>query len=125
MVESLLKKLGSASIRISDEVMELFLAYDWPGNVRELQNVLQQTLLLSPFGLILPEYLPERFQRRKEGKEDEGEKQALTPLEEAERDQILQCLNNVAWNQTRAAQSLGIDRKTLRVKIQRYGLIRG
>ncbi len=125
LVESLLKKLGSASIRISGEVMESFLAYDWPGNVRELQNVLQQTLLLSPFGLILPEYLPERFQRRKEGKEDEGEKQALTPLEEAERDQILQCLNNVAWNQTRAAQSLGIDRKTLRVKIQRYGLIRG
>ncbi len=125
LVESLLKKLGSASIRISGEVMESFLAYDWPGNVRELQNVLQQTLLLSPFGLILPEYLPERFQRRKEGKEDEGEKQALTPLEEAERDQILQCLNSVAWNQTRAAQSLGIDRKTLRVKIQRYGLIRG
>jgi len=122
LVESLLKKLGSASIRISDEVMESFLAYDWPGNVRELQNVLQQTLLLSPFGLILPEYLPERFQRR-QGKEG-VEKQMLTPLEEAERDQILQCLNNVVWNQTRAAQSLGIDRKTLRVKIQRYGLLK-
>lgn len=120
LVESLLKKLGSSSVRISDEVMELFLAYDWPGNVRELQNVLQQTLLLSPFGLILPEYLPERFQRRKK-----TDIQGLTPLEEAEREQIRQCLQQAAWNQTRAAQSLGIDRKTLRTKIQRYGLIRG
>jgi len=120
LVESLLKKLGSSSVRISDEVMELFLAYDWPGNVRELQNVLQQTLLLSPFGLILPEYLPERFQRRKK-----TDIQGLTPLEEAEREQIRQCLQQVTWNQTRAAQSLGIDRKTLRTKIQRYGLIRG
>jgi len=88
--------------------------------VRELQNVLQQTLLLSPFGLILPEYLPERFQRRKK-----TDIQGLTPLEEAEREQIRQCLQQVAWNQTRAAQALGIDRKTLRTKIQRYGLIRG
>ncbi|HOF06215.1 MAG TPA: sigma-54 dependent transcriptional regulator [Syntrophales bacterium] len=121
LVESLLKKLGSSSVRVSDEVMELFLAYDWPGNVRELQNVLQQTLLLSPFGLILPEYLPERFlpQKRKE-----GEKEALSPLEEAEREQILQSLKQAAWNQTRASQSLGIDRKTLRTKIQRYGLMK-
>ncbi|MDI9571321.1 MAG: sigma-54 dependent transcriptional regulator [Pseudomonadota bacterium] len=119
LVESLLKKLGLSSARISDEVMELFLAYDWPGNVRELQNVLQQTLLLSPFGMILPEYLPERFQRPKE-----TDVSGLTPLEEAEREQIRQCLRQAAWNQTRAAQSLGIDRKTLRAKIQRYGLTR-
>jgi transcriptional regulator with PAS, ATPase and Fis domain len=37
LVESLLKKLGYASVRVSDEAMELLMAYDWPGNVRELQ----------------------------------------------------------------------------------------
>ncbi|MBP8980532.1 MAG: sigma-54-dependent Fis family transcriptional regulator [Syntrophobacterales bacterium] len=120
LVESMLKKLGYPTVRISDEAMERFLAYDWPGNVRELQNVLQQTLLLSPYGLILPEYLPERFHKKRETVGP-----ALTPLEEAEREQILQCLNSVVWNQTRAAQSLGIDRKTLRAKIQRYGLFKG
>lgn len=120
LVESLLKKLGYPTVRISDEAMELFLAYDWPGNVRELQNVIQQTLLLSPYGLILPEYLPVRFQKKKE-----KEKNDLSPLEEAERDQVLQCLKEVIWNQTRAAQALGIDRKTLRTKIQRYGLFKG
>ncbi|MEI6315726.1 MAG: helix-turn-helix domain-containing protein, partial [Syntrophus sp. (in: bacteria)] len=72
------------------------------------------------FGLILPEYLPVRFQKKKE-----REKNELSPLEEAERDQVIHCLKSVIWNQTRAAQALGIDRKTLRSKIQRYGLFKG
>ena len=120
LVESLLKKLGYPSVRISDDAMELLLAYDWPGNVRELQNVLEQTLLLSPFLVILPEHLPERFHLKR----DEA-LPLLPPLEEAERKQIIQALQTTSWNQSQAAQFLGIDRKTLRTKIQRYGLLRG
>lgn len=119
LVDSLLKKLGYASVRVSDEAMELLMAYDWPGNVRELQNILQQTLLLSPFLLILPENLPEQFRVRRE-----GPLPSLMPLEGAERQQILQTLKTTSWNQSRAAQILGIDRKTLRNKIQRYALSR-
>jgi DNA-binding NtrC family response regulator len=119
LVDSLLKKLGYASVRVSDEAMELLMAYDWPGNVRELQNILQQTLLLSPFLLILPENLPEQFRLKRE-----APLPSLMPLEGAERQQILQTLKTTSWNQSRAAQILGIDRKTLRSKIQRYGLRR-
>jgi transcriptional regulator with PAS, ATPase and Fis domain len=119
LVESLLKKLGYANVRVSDEAMELLIAYDWPGNVRELQNVLQQTMLLSPFLLILPENLPERFRQIREAPRPQ-----LMPLEGAEREQILQALKTTAWNQSRTAQLLGIDRKTLRSKIQRYGLLK-
>ena len=119
LVESLLKKLGYASVRVSDEAMELLMAYDWPGNVRELQNVLQQTMLLSPFLLILPENLPERFRQK-----PDSHLPPLMPLEGAERGQILQALKTTSWNQSRTAQLLGIDRKTLRSKIQRYGLIK-
>jgi DNA-binding NtrC family response regulator len=119
LVESLLKKLGYASVRVSDEAMELLMAYDWPGNVRELQNVLQQTMLLSPFLLILPENLPERFRQK-----PDPHLPSLMPLEGAERGQILQALKTTSWNQSRTAQLLGIDRKTLRSKIQRYGLIK-
>lgn len=119
LVESLLKKLGYANIRVSDEAMELLIAYDWPGNVRELQNVLQQTMLLSPFLLILPENLPERFRQKREASLPQ-----LMPLEGAEREQILQALKTTSWNQSRTAQLLGIDRKTLRSKIQRYGLLK-
>ena len=119
LIESLLKKIGYPSVRISDEAMELLIAYDWPGNVRELQNVLEQTLLLSPFMVLLPEHLPERFRPKR----DET-LPLLPPLEEAERKQIIQALQTTSWNQSQAAQLLGIDRKTLRTKIQRYGLLR-
>jgi transcriptional regulator of acetoin/glycerol metabolism len=87
-----------------------------------MENVLQQTLLLSPFVVILPENLPERFAQQKENKE----KVALpdiSPLEAAERDQIRQTLKETSWNQSKTAQLLGIDRKTLRLKIRRYDLL--
>jgi len=119
LIESLLKKIGYPSVRISDEAMELLIAYDWPGNVRELQNVLEQTLLFSPFIVVLPEHLPERF---RPGRDETLP--LLPPLEEAERKQIIQALQTTSWNQSQAAQLLGIDRKTLRTKIQRYGLLR-
>ncbi|MGC9975311.1 MAG: sigma-54 dependent transcriptional regulator [Syntrophales bacterium] len=119
LIESLLKKIGYPSVRISDEAMELIIAYGWPGNVRELQNVLEQTLLLSPFVVVLPEHLPERFRPERDERLP-----LLPPLEEAERKQIMQALRTTSWNQSQAAQLLGIDRKTLRTKIQRYGLLR-
>jgi DNA-binding NtrC family response regulator len=122
LIESLLKKFGYPSVRISPEAMELLMSYSWPGNVRELENVLQQTLLLSPFVVVLPENLPDRFWRQKESKENMFPSD-MGPLEEAERDQIRQTLKAASWNQSKTAQILGIDRKTLRSKIRRYGLM--
>ncbi len=121
LVESLLKKFGYTNVRISMEAMELLMAYDWPGNVREMENTLQQTLLLSPFAVILPENLPKRFSQ-KEGAREETTSQDMSPLETVERDKILQILKETSWNQSKAAQLLDIDRKTLRMKIRRYGL---
>jgi len=122
LIESLLKKFGYPNVRISLKAMELLIAYNWPGNVREMENVLQQTLLLSPFAVVLPENLPEHFQQQKENKEDVALSN-ISPLEEAERDKILQTLKETSWNQTKTAQLLDIDRKTLRLKIRRYGLL--
>jgi len=124
LIESMLKKFGYPGVRISVEAMELLMAYEWPGNVRELENVLQQTLLLSPFVVILPENLPQRFQRQQESRENGG-LMDRTPLEEAEKNKIMQILQETSWNQSKAAQILGIDRKTLRLKIRRYGLLDG
>ncbi|MCX7981423.1 MAG: sigma-54 dependent transcriptional regulator [Syntrophales bacterium] len=118
LIESLLKKMGYAHIRVSDEAMEMLMAYDWPGNVRELQNVLKQSILLSPFGIIQPENLPDRIRRKQQ------DALPLPPLEMAEREQILNCLNATQWNISRAAQLLDIDRKTLKSKMVKYGLVR-
>jgi DNA-binding NtrC family response regulator len=122
LIESLLKKFGYPNVRISLKAMELLMSYNWPGNVREMENVLQQTLLLSPFAIVLPENLPEHFQQQKETKEDVAFPN-ISPLEAAERDKILQTLKETSWNQTKTAQRLDIDRKTLRMKIRRYGLL--
>ncbi|MCE5213019.1 MAG: sigma-54 dependent transcriptional regulator [Deltaproteobacteria bacterium] len=121
LIESLLKKFGYSNVRVSLEAMELLMSYDWPGNVREIENVLQQTLLLSPFAVILPENLPPRFRQGEDIVKSDfpGD---LSPLEIAEREKILQTLQANAWNQSKTAQILDIDRKTLRLKIRRYGL---
>ena len=121
LIEAMLKKLGYPGVRISNETVELLMAYNWPGNVRELENVLQQTLLLSPFVVILPENLPARF-RQKKANGINGAVTEMTPLEEAQKEQIAQTLRETSWNQSRAAEILGIDRKTLRMKIRRGGL---
>ncbi|RJR22018.1 MAG: sigma-54-dependent Fis family transcriptional regulator [Desulfobacteraceae bacterium] len=120
LTDYFLRKTGYSEVRISDDAMEILMDYDWPGNVRELQNVIQQTLLLSPFALVLPEHLPEKLRLLKE-----TGRPLLTPLERSEMYQILQVLRTTGWNQSRAAQVLGIDRKTLRSKIARYRLSRG
>jgi DNA-binding NtrC family response regulator len=122
LIESMLKKFGYPTVRISEEALELLMAYHWPGNVRELENVLQQTLLLSPFVVVLPENLPDRF-RQQQIEQEETDDSNLTPLEKAERDKIRQTMKATTWNQSKAAQILGIDRKTLRLKIRRYGLL--
>ena len=117
LIESFLLKWGYANVRISDEALELLMGYKWPGNVRELENVLRQTLLLSPFALILPENLPEKLRPV-----STAEQPLLSPLEKAERQQILEIMESAAWNQSRASQLLGIDRKTLHSRIIRYNL---
>ncbi len=121
LIEAMLKKLGYSGVRVSPEAMELLMAYDWPGNVRELENALQQTLLLSPFVVILPENLPDRLRQKTETRKSVSPSE-MTPLEEVQREQILQILKKTSWNQSKAADILGIDRKTLRMKIRRYGL---
>jgi DNA-binding NtrC family response regulator len=124
LIESMLNKFGYSNVRVSVEAMELLMSYDWPGNVREMENVLQQTILLSPFAVILPENLPVRFQQQQELVKSDAPYE-LSPLEIAEREKILQTLQATLWNQSKAAQILDIDRKTLRMKIRRYGLVSG
>jgi len=117
LIHAILQKNDLNGIHISPDTMKMFYAYDWPGNVRELENILRQTQLLCPYPVILPEHLPAQFHRR-----PGAVPPAFTPLEEAERTQILQTMKAHGWNQSRAAQILGIDRKTLRAKMLRYWL---
>jgi DNA-binding NtrC family response regulator len=110
-----------SSSRISTEAMDLLLGYNWPGNVRELENVIERSVTLSHRSVILPEDLPRRIRAEKK----EVPVQALPshlPLAELEKIYIQKILEETGGNKKKAADILGIDRRTLYRMAARYGL---
>ena len=106
---------------LSEQTLDILLAYQWPGNVRELENALERAVILSASDVIAPDALPERItERRAEPLVSE-----LTPtsptLEAIERAYIQWVLQNEGGNKSRAADMLGIDPSTLYRKLARYG----
>jgi DNA-binding NtrC family response regulator len=98
------------------------LAYGWPGNVRELENVVERAVALAEGGTVRVEDLPAAVRERKSPAEDSlasAVARGLT-LEELERDYIQRVLAAEGGNKTRAAQRLGLDRKTLYRKLEEY-----
>lgn len=107
--------------RITSEAMAILTAYSWPGNVRELRNTIQRAVTMSSTEEIRPEDLPPRI--RESGRTAALVAGALArqlPLREVERSYILEVLRHVGGNKSRAAEILGLDRKTLYRKIEEY-----
>jgi two-component system response regulator HydG len=97
-------------------------AYRWPGNVRELENVIERCAILARGETITAALLP--FRRLDGPPRTPGAAPAppALNLREAERGQVLRALQETAWNKSRAAQLLGITRKTLDRKIKDFQL---
>jgi DNA-binding NtrC family response regulator len=98
------------------------LGYGWPGNVRELENVVERAVALAESGLVQMEDLPVGVRERRATAEDElgtAVARGLT-LDELEREYIQRVLAAESGNKTRAAQRLGLDRKTLYRKLEEY-----
>ncbi|MHB8520831.1 MAG: sigma-54-dependent transcriptional regulator [Limisphaerales bacterium] len=105
--------------RFSPAVTQCLEQYAWPGNVRELRNAMERAILLSPGELILPEHLPARI--RRDAAEPGAEETIPTNrLEDIERQAILQALHEHNFNRTEAAKALGISRRSLLYKVQRF-----
>jgi len=98
------------------------IAYDWPGNVRELKNAMERAVALSPHEKISVEDLPERIRSYSPAGVtlQNFDAEELLPLEEIERRYIAHVLTRVGGNKSLAAKMLGLDRKTLYRKIERY-----
>ncbi len=100
---------------VSDQAIKLLKQYDWPGNVRELENAIERAVVLSKsrtleikdFSFLQPPTAP--FSRTRS-------------LLEMEQEHILRILEECAWNVTKAAGVLDINRVTLHKKIKRYNL---
>jgi two-component system response regulator HydG len=109
----------------SPAVAERLLSYSWPGNVRELQNCVARAVALTSFAEITVEDLPTQIRNytRAPILVDSDNPTELLTLEEVERRYILRVLEATAGNKTLAAQILGMDRKTLYRKLERFGRI--
>src|SRR6058998_415007 len=107
---------------LSPAVAERLLAYAWPGNVRELQNCMERAVALAAGERVGVHDLPEgiRDYRRTHVVVAGDDPEELVTLEELERRYILRVMEAVGGHRTRAAQVLGLDRKTLYRKLDRY-----
>jgi DNA-binding NtrC family response regulator len=121
--------LGAAAARAGKEIRGLqevakkaLLAYRWPGNVRELENAIERAVALTETGALRLEDLPAAVLLHKVSDQDTlGMALARgLNLEELEREYIQRVLSAEGGNKTRAAQRLGLDRKTLYRKLEEY-----
>ncbi len=117
LVEHFLRKYehetGQAAPAVSLEASRLLDVYPWPGNVRELENVVERAVLLSTQGVITPDALPARVRGSSEGEPRPTGDAALAPLDVMVERYIERVLQHTKGNRTRAAQILGISRRTL------------
>ncbi len=122
LIEFFLDKYGSGlaqSFRFTQEAIDLLLAYDYPGNVRELENIVERCVTLSSSGTIGKDDMPSFIVNGGQGRKS----LRLTDVaSDAERNHIMKVLKTTLGNKTRAADMLGISRKTLWEKMNAYGI---
>jgi DNA-binding NtrC family response regulator len=121
-------QVGRPGLKLSRSALGALERYSWPGNVRELENAIEHAVALSDGGVIDEQDLPESTVA---GGRTEALREAVRSgqldLEEAtarfEQELIREALARSEWNQTRAAEQLGITRRVLKLKMDRYGLV--
>jgi len=124
LVNYFVKKLreGKAPIRVEPEVIEQLKTFSWSGNVRELTNIIQQMVVFCRRNTITIEDLPPHL-FLKEGsiqKREMGKVQLIKMVSDLEKKWIVSKLKETDWNQEKTAKLLGITRKMLTNRINKY-----
>jgi DNA-binding NtrC family response regulator len=126
-VRSASENVGRGPLRLQEETVKILMAYDWPGNVRELEAAVEYAALHSHGAEIAPEDLPMKLQSA-ELREGAARSRIaelyddLPTLNELERRYLLHVLKEVGGNRTRAAEVMGIDRRTLYRMAERFDI---
>jgi DNA-binding NtrC family response regulator len=119
LARHILRRLGCEP-EPSADVLEVLADYDWPGNIRELENVLERALILAGGAEIGPQHiqLPEPVLARAQPGE-------AGSLPEMERQMLEDAMRKAGGNKSKAAKSLGITRRMLYTKLDKFGLATG
>jgi two-component system, NtrC family, response regulator AtoC len=127
--------LGRAFV-LGDEARAWLAQHDWPGNIRELRNACERAVLLSTGSVIEKQHLAIEEPMRPAGRfrspttpppgmlTADMPSQVRATVAELEKQRILEALDRCAGNQTRAAELLGISRRTLINRLDEYGIAR-
>ncbi len=136
-------ELGRSITGFNEEVKNLFLSYQWPGNLREMRNIIRRATLLAGDKEITMTALPQEiihYQKFSFSDTDKNDATTSQPgadiksnavsvpatlkdaAAQAEADVLRKILEEVKYNRTKAAQKLGIDRKTLFNKMKQHNL---
>ena len=118
-------KHGSEGIEFDRDALASLTSYHWPGNVRELENTVQRLIIMREGATISREDLPEKILYREKDSTckvvnipDDG-----YPLEQLEREVVLEALERNRWNRTKAAGFLSIPRHILLYRMEKYGIV--
>jgi DNA-binding NtrC family response regulator len=122
-VEPLIERFARAAGRSLDDfdsaARSVLLRYGWPGNVRELRNVVERALLLAGSSRINPEHLPRELRDHAAAPASDRTARELAPSSD-ERARILEALERTHGNQTKAAELLGMPRRTFNKRLMEY-----
>jgi DNA-binding NtrC family response regulator len=123
MAELFLNQGKSESKILTSGALEKLTSYFWPGNAHELKNIMERTYILTDGQYIEASHLPEFAQEIKVEKVEAPVKYVEFTLFDLEKKHIIDTLDHLQGNKTRAAKTLGITVKTLYNKLHSYGLI--
>ena len=102
---------------LSSDAWKAFLHYQWPGNVRELENTLEHAFIRCHQDVITVDHLPHELQAKHDelpGLQNLSEEQEALALQRA--------LQSARWNKSKAADLLGISRRTIYRKMEKFGV---
>jgi two-component system response regulator AtoC len=112
-------------IGLKSAAASCLMSYPWPGNVRELQNCIERAVALAQFDHIGADDLPDRIGQHRSSRvavaTDNCDPTSILCIEEVERRYINQVLRALGGNKASAARALGLDRRTLYRKLERWG----
>jgi DNA-binding NtrC family response regulator len=114
------EQYGKDIRELSPETVMRLVRYDWPGNIRELESVIERAVLFCSGSELLPNCLPEEFQTR--ATSSSFVIPPLLPMEEFEREAIMQTLERTAGNVKKSAQILRFPRPTFYRKLKKLGI---